>query len=152
MRIKMDEDLPKAAIQMLRGQGHEALGVIEQGMGGTKDPDLWRAVQAEHRFLVTADKGSATSAAICPGRIRESCCCALTKPEFGRCSIFSNAFSPLTILKSWPGRSSSPRHEAFVSGGPRLEGVPSCPAPTLEESKLCYTSITAENGIATGLL
>jgi predicted nuclease of predicted toxin-antitoxin system len=57
MRIKVDEDLPKAAVQMLRGQGHQALGVIEQGMGGRKDPDLWRAVQAEHRFLVTADKG-----------------------------------------------------------------------------------------------
>jgi len=57
MHIKVDEDLPKAAVQMLRDQGHEALGVIEQGMGGTKDPDLWQVVQAEHRFLVTADKG-----------------------------------------------------------------------------------------------
>jgi predicted nuclease of predicted toxin-antitoxin system len=57
MHIKVDEDLPKAAVQMLRDQGHKALGVIEQGMRGTKDPDLWRAVQAEHRFLVTADKG-----------------------------------------------------------------------------------------------
>jgi predicted nuclease of predicted toxin-antitoxin system len=57
MRIKVDEDLPNAAVQMLRRRGHEALGVIEQGMGGAKDPDLWRAVQAEHRFLVTADKG-----------------------------------------------------------------------------------------------
>ena len=57
MRIKVDEDLPKAATQMLRRRGHQALGVIEQGMGGAKDPDLWRAIQAEHRFLVTADKG-----------------------------------------------------------------------------------------------
>ena len=57
MRIKVDEDLPKAAIQMLRAHGHETLGVIDQGMGGAKDPELWRAVQSEHRFLVTADKG-----------------------------------------------------------------------------------------------
>jgi predicted nuclease of predicted toxin-antitoxin system len=57
MHIKVDEDLPKAAVQMLRRQGHEALSVIEQGMGGTKDPPLCRAIQAEHRFLVTADKG-----------------------------------------------------------------------------------------------
>ncbi|MGC9333569.1 MAG: DUF5615 family PIN-like protein [Anaerolineae bacterium] len=40
MRIKVDEDLPNAAIQMLRRQGHEVIGVVEQGMGGTKDPDL----------------------------------------------------------------------------------------------------------------
>jgi predicted nuclease of predicted toxin-antitoxin system len=57
MRVKVDEDLPEAAAQMLRRRGHQALGVVEQGMGGTKDPDLWRAVQAERRFLVTADKG-----------------------------------------------------------------------------------------------
>ncbi len=28
-------------------------------MGGWRDPDLWQAVQAENRFLITADKGFA---------------------------------------------------------------------------------------------
>jgi predicted nuclease of predicted toxin-antitoxin system len=36
-------------------------------MGGTKDPDLWRAVQAERRFLVTADKGFADIRSYPPG-------------------------------------------------------------------------------------
>ena len=57
MRIKVDEDLPRAAVQMLRRHGHEAVSVVEQGMGGTKDDALWQMVQAEQRFLVTADKG-----------------------------------------------------------------------------------------------
>lgn len=57
MRVKVDEDLPKAAVQMMRHHGHDAVSVIEQGMGGTKDSPLWQAVQAEKRFLVTADKG-----------------------------------------------------------------------------------------------
>ena len=57
MRIKVDEDLPRAAVQMLRHHGHEAVSVPEQGMGGAKDHSLWQAVQAEQRFLVTADKG-----------------------------------------------------------------------------------------------
>jgi predicted nuclease of predicted toxin-antitoxin system len=57
MRVKVDEDLPQAAIQSLRRHGHEAIGVVEQGMGGSKDPELWEAVQSEGRFLVTADKG-----------------------------------------------------------------------------------------------
>ncbi len=48
---------PKAAVQALRQQGYEAASVVEQGMGGMKDPALWQAVQAEGRFLVTADKG-----------------------------------------------------------------------------------------------
>jgi predicted nuclease of predicted toxin-antitoxin system len=57
MRVKVDEALPKAATQALRRQGHDAASVVEQGLGGTKDPALWQAVQAEGRFLVTADKG-----------------------------------------------------------------------------------------------
>lgn len=57
MRIKVDEDLPVQAIQMLRVSGHDAAGVREQGMSGWKDPELWQAVQQEDRFLVTADKG-----------------------------------------------------------------------------------------------
>jgi len=57
VRIKVDEDFPKAAVQMLRAHGHEALGVVEHGLGGVRDPGLWRAVQSEHRFLVTAERG-----------------------------------------------------------------------------------------------
>ena len=67
MRIKVDEALPRAAVQMLRRHGHDAVSVAEQGMGGTKDPDLWQAVQAEDRFLVTADKGFADVRSYPPG-------------------------------------------------------------------------------------
>lgn len=59
MRVKVDEDLPRAAVQMLRDRGYEAVSVLDQRMGGWKDPALWQAVQAEQRFLVTADKGFA---------------------------------------------------------------------------------------------
>ena len=57
MRLKVDEDLPKPAVRMLRERGYEAVSVVEQGMGGLKDLPLWRAIQAEQRFLVSADKG-----------------------------------------------------------------------------------------------
>jgi predicted nuclease of predicted toxin-antitoxin system len=67
MRIKVDEDLPKPAVQMLRNRGYDAASVIEQGMGGLKDTPLWRAVQAERRFLVTADKGFADIRSYAPG-------------------------------------------------------------------------------------
>ena len=67
MRIKVDEDLPRAAIQMLRDGGYQAAGVVEQGMGGYKDPALWRVVQAEQRYLVTADKGFADIRVYAPG-------------------------------------------------------------------------------------
>ncbi|MCR4408125.1 MAG: DUF5615 family PIN-like protein [Anaerolineae bacterium] len=67
MRIKVDEDLPRAAIQMLRDMGYEAVGVAEQGMGGWKDHALWQAIQAEQRLLVTADKGFADIHLSAPG-------------------------------------------------------------------------------------
>jgi len=59
MRVKVDEDLPVAPVQMLKDRGYEAAGVAEQGMGGWKDAALWKAVRSEHQFLVTADKGFA---------------------------------------------------------------------------------------------
>jgi predicted nuclease of predicted toxin-antitoxin system len=59
VRVKVDEDLPQAVVDLLRRAGHDAIGVLDQGMGGWKDPVLWDAVQAEERFLITADKGLA---------------------------------------------------------------------------------------------
>ena len=59
MRVKVDEDLPGAAVEMLRKRGHAAVAVVEHGMGGWKDPLVWEAVQSEHRYLVTGDKGFA---------------------------------------------------------------------------------------------
>ena len=67
MRIKVDEDLPRAAVRLLRDKGHEAASVVEQDMGGYKDPTLWRVVQAEQRYLVTADKGFADIRLYAPG-------------------------------------------------------------------------------------
>jgi predicted nuclease of predicted toxin-antitoxin system len=67
MRIKVGADLPQAAVEMLRKRCYEAAHVVEQGMGDLKDPALWEAVQAEERFLVTADKGFADIRAYPPG-------------------------------------------------------------------------------------
>lgn len=57
MHFKVDEDLPQAVAGLLRDKGYECSTVLEQEMGGSKDPELWRAVQQHGQFLVTADKG-----------------------------------------------------------------------------------------------
>jgi len=56
MRIKVDEDLPREVVELLRGSGFEADRVADQGMSGWEDLELFRAIQPEGRFLVTADK------------------------------------------------------------------------------------------------
>jgi predicted nuclease of predicted toxin-antitoxin system len=55
IRIKVDEDLPKAIAVLLRQAGHDALTVPQQGLTGTQDVKLWPIVQAERRMLMTAD-------------------------------------------------------------------------------------------------
>jgi predicted nuclease of predicted toxin-antitoxin system len=57
LRTKLDEDLPSAAAIVLAKAGHDVARVRDQGMGGWKDPPLWKAIQDEDRFLVTGDKG-----------------------------------------------------------------------------------------------
>jgi predicted nuclease of predicted toxin-antitoxin system len=59
VKIKVDEDLPKRVAALLRERGYQADTVNEQGLSGWKDAELWHKVQAEGRFLVTADKGFA---------------------------------------------------------------------------------------------
>jgi predicted nuclease of predicted toxin-antitoxin system len=67
MHIKVDEDIPPIAASWLRDQNHQASTVVEQGMGGWKDDQLWVRVQAEQQFLLTADKGFGDIRAFPPG-------------------------------------------------------------------------------------
>lgn len=59
MLVKVDEDLPLAAVKLLREKGYDAVSVLEQGMSGWKDNAIWQAIQSENRFLITADKAFA---------------------------------------------------------------------------------------------
>jgi hypothetical protein len=55
--VKLDEDLPSDAAELLRGADNDVTTVLSEGLGGTKDSELWTVVQLEGRFFVTADKG-----------------------------------------------------------------------------------------------
>jgi predicted nuclease of predicted toxin-antitoxin system len=70
MRIKVDEDVPPVAVVWLQENGYEASTVVDQGMGGWKDDPLWRAVQDERQFLLTAYKGFGDIRVYTPGTHR----------------------------------------------------------------------------------
>ena len=55
MRVKLDENLPVEAAELLREAGHDAVTVLEQGMGGEPDPNVAAVCQRERRALVTLD-------------------------------------------------------------------------------------------------
>ena len=56
VQLKVDEDLPRQLAETLNANGHDALTVLEQGRNGAPDDVLWQHVQAEGRWLITADK------------------------------------------------------------------------------------------------
>ena len=44
LKITVDEDLPRQAVQILRGHGYDAASVIEQGMGACIHPKRGSAI------------------------------------------------------------------------------------------------------------
>jgi predicted nuclease of predicted toxin-antitoxin system len=52
LRIKVDEDLPVEVAGLLRAAGHDTRTVVEQGMSGTPDEQLWEFVQREQRCVM----------------------------------------------------------------------------------------------------
>jgi predicted nuclease of predicted toxin-antitoxin system len=67
VRLKVDEDLPRQIADMLNALGHAAVTVLAQGWSGVSDDVLWRRIQAEGRWLITADKGFANLRKYSPG-------------------------------------------------------------------------------------
>lgn len=55
MRFKLDENLPRQLRRLLTESGHDAVTVLDQGMGGTADSDLASACLHEKRVLLTQD-------------------------------------------------------------------------------------------------
>lgn len=50
MKIKLDENLPLRLAPILQRAGHDVDTVLQEGLGGKPDHEVWLAVQAENRF------------------------------------------------------------------------------------------------------
>ena len=55
MRFKIDDNLPVEVAELLEQQGHDATTVMDEGLGGGKDPRLAVVCREERRALVTLD-------------------------------------------------------------------------------------------------
>lgn len=56
-RFKLDENLPAAAEALLHDAGHDVASVIQEELSGASDLDVHAAARAEHRTVVTLDRG-----------------------------------------------------------------------------------------------
>ena len=55
MRFKLDENLPLQLKRLFTESGHDAVTVLDQGIGGATDSEVALVCQAEERILVTQD-------------------------------------------------------------------------------------------------
>ena len=55
MRFKLDENLPAQVKDLFNEHGHDAVTVVDEGMGGATDADVTSIYLAEERILVTLD-------------------------------------------------------------------------------------------------
>ena len=55
MKAKLDENLPRQIAVELRGRGRDVQTVVEEGLTGRANADLWQAAQREGRLLITQD-------------------------------------------------------------------------------------------------
>ena len=59
MKFKLDENLPAELAEVLRGMGHAADTVEDEGLSGAPDLQILTAAEEEGRVLLTLDKGIA---------------------------------------------------------------------------------------------
>lgn len=67
MKIKLDENLPSQLAGILGSLGHNVETVIQEGLAGHPDPDIWERTQQEGRFLITQDLDFSDISRFSPG-------------------------------------------------------------------------------------
>jgi predicted nuclease of predicted toxin-antitoxin system len=55
MRFKLDENLPREALDLLDRAGHDVISVGQQQLGGADDRRIYQVCQEERRALVALD-------------------------------------------------------------------------------------------------
>jgi predicted nuclease of predicted toxin-antitoxin system len=55
VRFKLDENLPRDAVALLRDAGHDVQTVLEERLGGSADPMVLDVCRTEGRVLITFD-------------------------------------------------------------------------------------------------
>ena len=55
MKIKLDENMPRALAALFRSAGHDAVTVPEEDLTGADDPVVVKKAASEERLLITFD-------------------------------------------------------------------------------------------------
>ena|SRR5882757_9287033 len=70
MKIKLDENLPHQLAVALQNLSLEVDTVLDEGLGGRPDLEIWQAAQNESRFLIAQDLDFSNTRLFAPGSHR----------------------------------------------------------------------------------
>ena len=96
MHVKIDEDLPKSVVDLLRAEGYQATSVREQGLQGMKDSALWQVVQQDGASSLRDKRcslaGFSGATRCCySARAARAPCCSVRKPCTGSATRLADA-------------------------------------------------------------
>lgn len=101
MKIKLDENLPvRLAIELAR-LGHDVDTVITEGLASRPDDIIWRAAQAERRFLITQDLDFSDIRSFRPGTHSGLLLVRLREP--GANALLKAVGAIATEIEQWQG-------------------------------------------------
>lgn len=55
MKLKLDENIGRRGLSLLKEAGHDVMTVVEQALGGAPDEKLFKVCAEEERVLITLD-------------------------------------------------------------------------------------------------
>ena len=59
MKFKLDENIGRRGLELLKACGHDVMTVWDQSLHGVADEELFEVCSAERRALITLDRVSA---------------------------------------------------------------------------------------------
>jgi len=55
VKFKLDENISRRGVELLRSAGHDALTVRDEGLAGADDEEIYAVASSEGRTLITLD-------------------------------------------------------------------------------------------------
>jgi len=101
VKLKLDENLPTSARARLEALGLDVDTVVDEGLGGRSDPDVWTAAQAAGRLLVTLDLDFSDTRRFAPGTHCGIVLIRLPDAEQRRAADFLHAWFSLPDALTW---------------------------------------------------
>lgn len=101
MRIKLDENIPHTVRSRLGIHELDIDTVLDEGLGGRPDDDIWAAAQADGRFLVTQDLDFSDRRKFAPGTHHGLLIVRLPDSEQWRIGDYVTAWLSSPDLATW---------------------------------------------------